>query len=38
MADYVTLINPSGSDSKGVYRAIQDNLEDWVKCRAYKPS
>ncbi|WP_454932058.1 TIR domain-containing protein [Actinomyces oricola] len=38
MADYVTLVDPSGSDSKGIYRDIQDNLENWVKYRAYKPS
>lgn len=38
MADYVEVINPSGGDSRAVYRTIQDNLEDWVKHRAYKPS
>lgn len=38
MADYVTLIDPSGNDSKGVYRDIQDSLEHWVNYRAYKPS
>lgn len=38
MADYVEVINPGGGDSKAVYRTIQDNLEDWVKYRAYKPS
>lgn len=38
MADYVTLIDPAGSDSKSVYRNIQDNLEHWVKYRAYKPA
>ncbi|WP_066906854.1 TIR domain-containing protein [Millisia brevis] len=38
MADYVEVINPSGGDSKAVYRTIQDNLEDWVNSRAYKSS
>lgn len=38
MADYVEVINPGGGDSKAVYRTIQDNLEDWVKYRAYQPS
>lgn len=38
MADYVSLINPAGTDSKGVYRDIQNNLENWVNYRAYKPS
>lgn len=38
MADYVTVINPGGGDSKVVYRTIQDNMEDWVRNRAYKPS
>lgn len=36
MADYVPLINPGGGDSRGVYRDIQNNLENWVNNRAYK--
>lgn len=38
IADHVPLITPAGSDSRGVYRDIQDNLEDWVNLRAYKRS
>lgn len=38
MADYVPLINPGGGGSQAVYRDIQDNLEQWVNNRAYKPA
>lgn len=38
MADHVEVINPEGGDSRAVYRSIQDNLESWVRYRAYNPS
>lgn len=38
IADYVPLIDPAGSDSKSVYKTIQDNLESWVNNSAYKRS
>lgn len=38
IADYVSLIDPIGFDSKSVYKDIQDNLENWVENRAYKRS
>lgn len=38
MANYVKLIDPVGGDSKAVYRDIENNLEDWVNHRAYRPS
>ena len=36
VADYASLINPPGSNSKSIYHSIADNLENWVKNRAYK--
>ena len=36
VADYVSLINPPGSNSKSIYHSIADNLENWVKNCAYK--
>lgn len=38
LADYVTLVTPSGGDSKAVYGDINNNLESWVSNRAYKRS
>lgn len=38
LADYVTLVIPSGGDSKAVYSDINNNLESWVSNRAYKRS
>ena len=38
LADYVTLVTPSGGDSKAAYSDIKNNLESWVSNRAYKRS
>lgn len=35
VADYVTLHDPAGTDSKGVYATIAENIESWVD-GAYK--
>lgn len=36
IADHVELINPTGGDSKAVYRDIENNLEGWVNHHAYR--
>jgi hypothetical protein len=38
IGDFVDLIDPAGNDSKAVYRDIEKNLENWVRCRAFKRS
>lgn len=37
VADYVTLHDPAGSESKAVYATIKNNIENWVG-NAYKRS